>query len=63
MPFGRPACAVLFVCTANICRSPMAQVLLAQRVGELGVGRRVRVDSAGIRVGMPGQRPDPRASA
>lgn len=61
MPFNRPTYAVLFVCTANICRSPMAQGLLAQRMAELGVGRHVHVDSAGVRVGMPGQRPDPRA--
>ncbi|MDJ0879836.1 MAG: low molecular weight protein-tyrosine-phosphatase [Halieaceae bacterium] len=61
MPFTKPAFAVLFVCTANICRSPMAQGLLAQRTAELGVGRHVHIDSAGVRVGMPGQRPDPRA--
>jgi protein-tyrosine phosphatase len=41
----------------------MAQGLLMQRMAELGIGRRVHVDSAGINVGMPGQRPDPRAEA
>ncbi len=39
----------------------MAEGLLKQRTAELGVGKRVLVDSAGIRVGRPGQRPDPRA--
>lgn len=58
---SRPVFSVLFVCTANLCRSPMAQGLLMQRMGELGVGSRVRVDSAGIKVSRRGQPPDPRA--
>lgn len=39
---GRPA-TILTVCTGNICRSPMAEVLVRSRVGSLGV----RVHSAG----------------
>ncbi|NML30282.1 low molecular weight protein-tyrosine-phosphatase [Paraburkholderia antibiotica] len=35
---------VLVVCVGNICRSPMAEALLAQRLGELTV----TVESAGI---------------
>jgi protein-tyrosine phosphatase len=38
--------SVLFVCTANVCRSPMAEGLLRHR---LGVGRGGRVTSAGTR--------------
>lgn len=37
---------VLFVCTGNICRSPIAAGLLAARLGSSGPA--VRVDSAGI---------------
>ena len=41
----------------------MAQGLLRRRLDELGVGRRVRIDSAGISAGMQGNPPDPRAQA
>ena len=37
---------VLFVCTGNICRSPLAQVLLARALAERGVAD-VEVTSAG----------------
>jgi len=37
---------VLFVCTANICRSPMAEAILAARVGALR--EPVRARSAGV---------------
>ena len=39
--------AVLFVCTANICRSPMAMVLFEQRLKQAGVVEGWRVESAG----------------
>jgi protein-tyrosine-phosphatase len=38
---------ILVVCTANICRSPMAAALLERRLAELGLGEQVRVQSAG----------------
>lgn len=37
--------SVLFVCTANICRSPLAEALLAHRLDDA----RVRIASAGTR--------------
>jgi protein-tyrosine phosphatase len=37
---------ILFVCTANICRSPMAEVLMAKRIAELLAP--ARVASAGL---------------
>jgi protein-tyrosine phosphatase len=38
---------VCFVCTGNICRSPMAEVVLRRLVEEAGLASRVVVDSAG----------------
>lgn len=39
---------VMTVCTGNICRSPMAQVVLAERFRAAGLGDVVVVDSTGI---------------
>jgi protein-tyrosine-phosphatase len=39
---------ILFVCTANICRSPMAAALMRQRIAERGLADQVQVLSAGI---------------
>jgi protein-tyrosine-phosphatase len=46
---------VLFVCTANICRSPMAAAILRARLAEAGLAHRVNVESAGVwaRNGQP----------
>ena len=60
MIFTRPSHRVLFLCTANVCRSPLAEALLRHRLRERGMQRRVAVASAGTRVGQPGRRPDPR---
>ncbi len=47
--------AVLFVCHANICRSPLAQALFVHRAAQRGAAERFEVDSAGT-WGMDGQR-------
>ncbi|MDT0166340.1 low molecular weight protein-tyrosine-phosphatase [Actinotalea sp. AC32] len=39
---------VMTVCTGNICRSPMAEVVLRDRLEKAGLGDRVVVDSTGI---------------
>lgn len=37
-----------FVCTGNICRSPMAEVIVRQKLEEAGLGGEVQVSSSGI---------------
>jgi len=39
---------VMTVCTGNICRSPMAEVVLRERLAAAGLGDVVEVDSTGI---------------
>lgn len=39
---------ILFVCTGNICRSPMAAGLLRQRLAQEGLDSRYEVASAGV---------------
>lgn len=56
----RPELRVLLVCTANVCRSPLAEGMLRRRVRAAGLAGRVRVQSAGTRTGRQGRRPDPR---
>ena len=38
---------ILFVCLGNICRSPLAHVVMAAKVRERGLANRVAVDSCG----------------
>ncbi|QPK82746.1 low molecular weight phosphotyrosine protein phosphatase [Corynebacterium qintianiae] len=37
-----------FVCTGNICRSPMAEVIVRDKLEDAGLGNQVRVSSSGI---------------
>ena len=39
---------VLFVCYANICRSPMAQAVFAAKVADAGLSGEILSDSAGV---------------
>ncbi|MHB1391174.1 MAG: arsenate reductase/protein-tyrosine-phosphatase family protein [Thermoleophilia bacterium] len=41
--------SILFVCTGNICRSPLAEALLKEYVGQRGLAPGFRISSAGIR--------------
>jgi len=52
---------VMTVCTGNICRSPMAQVVLAEWLRRAGLAD-VAVDSAGISDEEHGRPIDPRAA-
>lgn len=38
---------ICFVCTGNICRSPMAESILASAIADAGLADRVQVSSAG----------------
>jgi len=54
---------VLFVCFGNICRSPMAEGMLRQKIQECDLEDRMRVDSAGVSGHTEGQEVDPRTQA
>ncbi|WJY65423.1 putative low molecular weight protein-tyrosine-phosphatase [Corynebacterium aquatimens] len=50
-----------FVCTGNICRSPMAAVIVQDKIAEAGLADRVRVTSSGIGGWHVGEHADERA--
>ncbi|MBB4855614.1 protein-tyrosine phosphatase [Mycobacteroides chelonae] len=54
---------VTFVCTGNICRSPIAEKMLAHQLSERGLADRVRVTSAGTGDWHAGQPADERAAS
>lgn len=54
---------VTFVCAGNICRSPIAEVVVADLVRREGLAGQVKVESAGIGDWHVGERADPRALA
>jgi len=51
---------VCFVCTGNICRSPMAEVVLRQLAASAGLGDSLEVSSAGTGEWHVGEGADPR---
>jgi protein-tyrosine phosphatase len=53
---------VTFVCTGNICRSPMAEKMFADQLRRRGLGDAVRVTSAGTGDWHVGQGADVRAA-
>ena len=52
---------LLFVCTGNICRSPLAEAIFRHQAQQAGRGGEFEVDSAGTHDYHEGQRADPRA--
>ena len=54
---------VLLVCMGNICRSPMAEGMLRQRLAERQLALPIEVDSAGTHGYHEGAPPDPRAQS
>jgi len=55
--------SVCFVCTGNICRSPMAESVFRARITEAGLDSLVEVDSAGTGGWHEGDGADPRTVA
>src|SRR3954454_21966139 len=54
---------VCFVCSGNICRSPIAEVVMRRLVEDEGLAGVVEVDSAGTGAWHEGDGADPRAVA
>lgn len=55
--------SIALVCLGNICRSPMAHVVLEERLGSAGLDDRVSVGSSGTGGWHVGEPMDPRAAA
>ncbi|WP_063059840.1 low molecular weight protein-tyrosine-phosphatase [Nocardia sienata] len=53
---------ISFVCTGNICRSPMAEKIALAHLSRAGLGARVRVSSAGTHDWHTGADADPRTT-
>jgi protein-tyrosine phosphatase len=53
---------ILFVCTANICRSPTAEGVFRAHAARAGIISRLRIDSAGTHDYYVGDPPDWRAT-
>lgn len=52
---------ILFVCTGNICRSPVAQAILQKKLIQSGDTEKVYVDSAGTHSCHVGEKADSRS--
>lgn len=50
---------LLFICLGNICRSPIAEGVMREKVRKAGLQDRVRVDSCGTSAHHVGEAPDP----
>ena len=61
LPIGRHV-SVLFVCMANICRSPTAEGVFRARAARAGIVSQLRIDSAGTHDYYAGGPPDWRAT-
>src|SRR5438045_2714344 len=55
-----PPVRILFVCTGNICRSPLGEAIFAHYAREAGLAERFVVDSAGLGGWHVGEGADPR---
>lgn len=54
---------IIVACLGNICRSPIAEAVLADRLARAGLSDRVTVESAGTSGWHVGSNADPRAQA
>lgn len=58
-----PVFRLTFVCTGNICRSPMAEAITAQLARERGLVRDLEITSSGTGEWHVGEKADPRTRA
>ncbi|MEO5920753.1 MAG: low molecular weight phosphotyrosine protein phosphatase, partial [Pseudolysinimonas sp.] len=58
-----PVFRICFVCTGNICRSPMAEAIFRRLIAEKRLGRRLAVSSAATGDWHVGERADARTIA
>lgn len=58
---NRQTTSLLFVCSGNICRSPLAEGIFRNIAREAGYAHHFEVDSAGIGAWHAGVPPDPRS--
>ena len=59
---SEPSLHVTFICSGNICRSPMAEKMFAHQISERGLADEVRVTSAGTGGWHVGEGADNRAN-
>ncbi|MCL4820796.1 MAG: low molecular weight phosphotyrosine protein phosphatase [Vicinamibacteria bacterium] len=59
LPVPQPV-RVLFVCSGNICRSPLAEAVFRKLAAEAGLAERFEIDSAGMHGFHEGEPADPR---
>ena len=53
---------ILFICLGNICRSSAAEEVMRQQVLKAGLGKKIKLDSAGLIDYHEGELSDPRMS-
>lgn len=63
MPESREPYQIAVVCLGNICRSPIAEKVLEQRLDSAGLGHQVTVESAGTAGWHAGRPADSRSQA
>ena len=61
LPLDFVTIRVLFVCSGNICRSPLGEAIFRHLVDKAALGARFEIDSAGTHGWHEGEPADPRA--
>ena len=61
--YTSPMIKVMFVCLGNICRSPLAEAVMAKRIVDAGLSSKITVASCGTAAYHIGKNPDPRTIA